>query len=271
MRSRSPSRQSFGQSSRSSLRSNTTPLQSIRRSEGRTPGRLGDQTQPGERSTERGLNRQERRTSRQETRPERRTDRQDSRQQRREELQSRRDDIRSERREWAEDVYDEHSEWHEDYWNAYAFSAGIAALHYSAYAFSNLACAQSTIIVSSHSYYRCGPVWYDRVYYQNEVTYVQVPAPTGAEITQLSNPTIIDAARQTYYISDHIFYQRITRDGRDIYVVVDPPLGVEVTRLPEGAIRVSARGGRYYRYGDVYYRQVNNPVRPTYVIVEAQN
>ena len=260
----------FGQ--RQTNRPNTQPERQQGQAQRQAQGKPSqeDRQQRQTQRQEQGKPTQEDLQQRQAQRQEQGKPTQEDRQQRRDDIRQERqdyyDDVRKERYEWAEDAYDEHREWHQDTWDAYYMSAGLAAMAYSAASYSSLSCTRSTYALYSHTYYRCGNGWYDRVYYQSEVTYVQIPAPSGVEVTKLTNPTVITVEDQTYYVSDDTFYQRITRDNRLVYVIVDAPLGAQVDRLPEGALRVSAKTGRYYRFGSVYYRQISNPVRPTYII-----
>jgi hypothetical protein len=117
------------------------------------------------------------------------------------------------------------------------------------------------------TYYQCGSVWYNQVYYQDQVQYVEISAPKGAEITSLSNPKTIEANGKTYYISEHTFYEKIKRDGKDIYVVVDPPYGVEVDSIPEKSVEVKVEGTTYYQYDKIFYRKISEGKKTTYLIV----
>jgi hypothetical protein len=118
-----------------------------------------------------------------------------------------------------------------------------------------------------YPYYQCGGAYYDRVYYQNQVTYVTVSPPAGGEVEKLDNPTTLEVNGTTYYIDGDTFYQRVTREGKDVYVIVDPPLGVEVDDVPEAAVVVSVGGVQYLQYDKIFYRQVADVSPSKYVIV----
>jgi hypothetical protein len=98
----------------------------------------------------------------------------------REDRQENIEKIRKERKEHYEKYYDEYWGWHHAYWGS---------RYYSRTAFLALDCGRTTVVVSTHSYYYCGGTYYDRVYIQNEVQYVPVSAPDGAELDQLDDAT----------------------------------------------------------------------------------
>jgi YHS domain-containing protein len=101
-----------------------------------------------------------------------------------------------------------------------------------------------------------------------EVNYVVVAAPSGAELTEVDNPSTITADGKTYYVSNHTYYERIQREGKDIYVVVDPPLLVEVTDIPEDTVKILVNGKTYYQYDKIFYEEVSIPGKTLYKIVE---
>lgn len=134
-------------------------------------------------------------------------------------------------------------------------------------AFRRLSAPRTTVVVSGHSYYRVGGVYYDRVIYQGTVTYVVVSAPVGAQVVRVSNPTVAVVSGKTYYVSGHTYYVRVKQESSVVYVVAEPPLTAEVTALPEGVIMIEAGGITYYQYGQVFYEVVGSPTQPKYVIV----
>jgi hypothetical protein len=64
---------------------------------------------------------------------------------------------------------------------------GLRTAFLAAHTFRSLSCTHTVVIVSGHSYYRCGYNWYDQVYYQGQVTYVHVAPPTTTVV--IVNPT----------------------------------------------------------------------------------
>ena len=139
--------------------------------------------------------------------------------------------IQENRQQYLDDYYDEWEDWYDDYWH-------YDMHYYPSYVFVGMPCTHTVVQVGNVTYYQCGSVWYSQVYVKNEVQYVEISAPKGAEITSLSNPKTIEVNGKTYYISEHTFYEKIKRDGKDIYVVVDPPYGVEVDSIPEKSVEV---------------------------------
>jgi YHS domain-containing protein len=159
-------------------------------------------------------------------------------------------------------MYDDYyNEWYDDHWHYYD-------MHYTpANVYVGLSCNHVVVQVGNVTYYQCGSVWYDRVYYQGEVHYVEISTPKGAEVKELKDATTLEVSGKTYYISNHAFYERIKREGQYLYVVVDPPLGTEVASIPKDAVEIKVEGATYYQYDKVFYRKAGDPEQTTYVIV----
>jgi len=161
-------------------------------------------------------------------------------------------------RRW--DYWDDRLDSYEDrwyYWRRY----------YPPYAYMALPCTRTVVVVGNVTYYRCGSLWYNQVYYEGEVNYVEISAPSGAEVEKLPYSYTVEADGKTYYVSDNTFYQRITRDGKQLYVVVDPPYGAEVASISEDALEVTVEDKTYYQYDKVFYRKIGDGEDTTYIIV----
>jgi hypothetical protein len=124
------------------------------------------------------------------------------------------------------------------------------------------------VIINGHTYYTCGNVWYDRSYYQSEIRYIQVPAPTGGEITELIGAKTVLVGNKKYYMVKDNYYELVKKNGKSVYVVVDPPLGVEVEKLPQGIVTIKVDKATYYQYGRVFYRKLDDQNKTSYVIVK---
>jgi hypothetical protein len=166
-------------------------------------------------------------------------------------------------KDFYEDVYDDYYDYWYDYYPHY-----YPGPYYTTTVFVNLSCVQSVVIINGHTYYTCGNVWYDRTYHQNEIHYIQVPAPTGGEIKEIKNAKKVMVGEKIYYISNDNFYELAKKDGKSVYVAVDPPLGVEVVKLPEGTAKIKVGDTTYYQYGRVFYRKLDDPKKTAYVIVK---
>ena len=60
----------------------------------------------------------------------------------------------------------------------------------------SMPCTYTVVQAGSVTYYRCGSVWYNQVYYQSEVKYVEIAAPKGVEVTSLTDAKTIEANGQ---------------------------------------------------------------------------
>lgn len=158
-------------------------------------------------------------------------------------------------------IEDELDDWYEDY--------GYYGRYYSTHIYVGMPCTYTVVRVGNATYYQCGSVWYNQVYYQGSVNYVEIAAPEGAEVISLDDPTTLKVGSKTYYISDHTFYEKIQRDGKNIYVVVDPPYGVEVDSIPDKAVEAKVDGVTYYQYDKIFYRKVSDSNKTTYIIVSS--
>jgi hypothetical protein len=219
----------------------------------------------GERRDERQDNRSDRRDDMSEQRDERQENRSDRRDEFRENHPDarrnliKRDAIRDARyRRW--DYWDDRLDRYEDrwyYWRRY----------YPPSVYLAMPCTRTVVVVGNVTYYRCDSLWYNQVYYEGAVSYVEISAPAGAEVEKLPYSYTLEADGQTYYVSDNTFYQRIARDGKQLYVVVDPPYGAEVASISEDALEVTVEDKTYYQYDKVFYRKIGDGEDTTYVIV----
>ncbi len=165
--------------------------------------------------------------------------------------------IQENRQDFIDDQIDD---WYDDY-GYYGRLLSLLNVYVS------MPCTYTVTQVGNVTYYQCGSVWYNQVYNQGTVNYVEIAAPKGSEITSLPDAKTIDVGSKTYYISDNTFYERIKRDGKDIYVVVDPPYGVEVDSIPDKAVETKVGDITYYQYDRFFYRKVSESKKTTYIIV----
>jgi hypothetical protein len=121
------------------------------------------------------------RSNRGETRREVRSEHHDKKRDVREGHREAKQDIHEERRDTRQDVrrevYDDRRDFREDVYRDRRRVRAARALTVTA--FNNLSCHAEIIIVDHETYYRCGSNWFQKAYYDGNITYVIVTAPKG--------------------------------------------------------------------------------------------
>lgn len=99
----------------------------------------------------------------------RQDNRQDRYDQRQENIQDRQDlakEVHDDRQDFAKEVHNDRKEWYEDRWRGGSYM--------SVYAWGNMGCAATPVLIGADRYYECRGVRYRRVYRGGDVVYVVV-------------------------------------------------------------------------------------------------
>lgn len=191
-------------------------------------------------------------------------DGQEARADRRENRQDQRDEARDDWQEWYDDQY--HDDWDDHWYSPWWYGAPLTPVSYAFYLDDEPPCLETVVIkeaTGTTTYYYCGSIWYQPVYFAGEVKYIVTSPPAGAELATLTNPRPVTVAGREYVVCNHIFYQKVTRNGQALYVSVDAPPGATVPTIPEYAVRVEYQGKSYLRFDRIFYQKQGD----TFIIV----